>query len=132
MQHQRGNKIIMDLLNLLNMYLEFLNRIISASLGYCNKSVLLLGFRVLKCVIVGSTEEERTSPPLHREGSNPWSDLRVFSRLCSTGSVLEFGMKCLQSVSKFCSNNDTEHHCVRQHILPHKKVIENISPRKDL
>lgn len=51
------------------MYLEFVNRNISASLGYCNKSILLLGFRVLKHVIVWSTEEERTSLSTGKEAT---------------------------------------------------------------
>lgn len=71
----------MDIYNLLNLYLEFLDRNVPALLVYCNKPILLLlGLRELKHVIVQSAKEEEMFPLLHRQ---------VCSSLPSKGSALE-------------------------------------------
>lgn len=68
MQLQGGSKVSTDTQKLLTLYLEFLDRNVSALLVYCNKSVLLLlGLRVLKHAIARSTKEEEMSPLLHRQ-----------------------------------------------------------------
>lgn len=71
----------MDIYNLLNLYLELLDRNVPALLVYCNKLILpLLGLRELKHVIVQSAKEEEMFPLLRRQ---------VCSSLPSKGSALE-------------------------------------------
>lgn len=57
-QLQSGSRISVDICNLLNLNLEFLDRNVSVLQVYCNESVLLLlGLRVVKRVVVQSTKE---------------------------------------------------------------------------
>lgn len=75
MQAQRGSKIGMGIHNLLDLYLEFLDRNVSALVVHCNKS--LLGMRVFKRVIVPSTKEDEMSLLFHSQVSSPWTGFQA-------------------------------------------------------